>query len=1132
MVENKCPICKSKAENCSCKNICKTCLKNGNYTATGTGECTCCEICKKPSSENCGCCTVCRRIKDSCKCANVVSKATRTVRNPPSIKNLIEQGKDYLPAYVSLLRRWARSGGFSAEDQADELFLMIAEHAPAIYKKLNTHFGDELVGDTAGTEKIILWLEEEYGMTQKADLLRVFNNLMGSQRTQEEDLIQYVQRFENAYQELTRFGEEFSNNLRALILLYNARLPDIDLQIITANLNFCSSDVRVQSQIYDQTKQAIKAHQHIKTANKPTNPTFLTNMLNIGDESLQSFSREEIEEAVKLVLLERRGGARGGRGQTERRESSHPAAKKKVWKCFKCLCHHPLKAACTCPCTQHKHWECPKPSEEWLRKQKEKQEAEEEEAAGTPEAVGGGTRNFLIYSKQLQEGRTMTLVVKKITAVKSGEFQPLNILKKALKTEHRGHSHRRFGDRQQGNDRGEGSSDPSYVPSLGGTDDVAMTKGEAHKIFVARKTEETQELSMIIDSASPSTIVSLNIFKEIKQQYPKSIVATLQYEQSNQQFEFGGKETTFSMGVVTLPIYLQDTDDNFHLVWVKVEVLDIDDVPFLLGGRSLRSVGAVWDFDRSVIAMKTRGDAENKSEFNVNKADSDHFKLTYFPMSKGEGDRVWRDAVEENTWTQDAKQVLVSYALTNSDADSADIIDEEINKVRTLVDITKHSNKLLTSKEIFHLHHFFGHCSEDCLKDLIKQAGRHWPDTDKHLNKVGKCEVCAEETTNKFRVFQDTANILTKEDQTQSTTIKLDVLLWRPDDKPDRSKSRQVTRADKTGSDQAEQQKSYSAKVHPESGAPANVILNMSTHLYDQNEPGDPIPIQQKSSANSTPKSATVAKAGNPVTCNFCHQEISSKVGHCKEEHEITRGNIRNIDNMVDVQGDLVNNKRTGKREKSKAQEVFYFYERRESETESVFVVNTLRVKVQGCVAAEENKLSQETTQILILNIGDLNKAALMRVTDASARHYGCVFHSSRLCLTDSRVIIFLSRLRQTFTEDNVYDNSASGEAVIMTPGDYHVTGGKQELQQGEAQWTARHKARTEIQGLETLTRRPSLSVITEIHLRSPPSNSTISTLRPFYTFNIPKLHFLSPKPDNSDLGNSTISTPRPFYTF
>ena len=708
----KCPVCHSKADQCSCLAICKVCLKKGNYEAAGSGECDCCKVCKKPSSDYCDCCKVCLKKKNECKCQEKISKTTRVAKNPPSIKTLIDQGKDYLPSYLSALKRWSRTCGIAPEDQADEILLMVSEQAPAIYRKMDVHFGDDLAGDKEGMTKLTEWFQKEYGLTKSSDLMRLFNVFIGTQRKKNEDISKYVTAFDSAYNNLKKLGESVSPNLLSMLLLTHANLSDVDMQLITKSLEFDTTNKTIQAAIYENTKEAMRKHQSMKLTNSNsasavTKQTFLADLVEV-DSSLETFAPEELEEALQSVLLaKKQQSERGGGGR------NFGGGKKKVWKCWKCLCDHPLKVACTCPCTLHKHWECPKPNEKYYKRMAEREKEKEKETQRAAQKSPQSHRQQESTSKTswltyIQSARgNATFMAKTVTGVSRGEKQPITTLKKEL--------------------------------------------ASVNEVFVTAKSATEHQHVMVIDSASPGTIVSLNVFKQIRDSYPASVRSLFSYEESDQVYQFGGKDAqcSASMGLVHFPLYIQDTEDNFHEIWAKVDVLKIDDVPFLLGGRSLRSVGAVWNFQESTIAFKTRTESEERSAFYVKQAESDHFLLPFLPPTKEDGQRIWRQNVEAGAWSRDAQRTLVSFALHEEDAAPEHIMDQSVESVHTFLTDRKHykDQQPLSQKEIIKLHHFFGHCSRDRLRDLIKNANRMGPDTERHLDLVKDCEVCKVESS-------------------------------------------------------------------------------------------------------------------------------------------------------------------------------------------------------------------------------------------------------------------------------------------------------------------------------------------------------------------------------------------------
>ena len=82
--------------------------------------------------------------------------------------------------------------------------------------------------------------------------------------------------------------------------------------------------------------------------------------------------------------------------------------------------------------------------------------------------------------------------------------------------------------------------------------------------------KEIHKLFLLIDCGSPSTIVGVEDFKVIKQQYTEMIQASFTYKQSNKKYEFGGGEKTYNLGTLRLPIYVLDQDKKPYIlpVWV------------------------------------------------------------------------------------------------------------------------------------------------------------------------------------------------------------------------------------------------------------------------------------------------------------------------------------------------------------------------------------------------------------------------------------------------------------------------------------------------------------------------------------------------------------------------------------
>ena len=117
-----------------------------------------------------------------------------------------------------------------------------------------------------------------------------------------------------AYTDLKKLGEELSQTLLALFLLTNANLPDVDFQIVTAQLNFDD-----KTTLYNSAKNALRRHQYCKTANAKPHPsssdgrkllheqqTLLSNLFpeqEISEETIESIKSFLAKEGGKKKKL-------------------------------------------------------------------------------------------------------------------------------------------------------------------------------------------------------------------------------------------------------------------------------------------------------------------------------------------------------------------------------------------------------------------------------------------------------------------------------------------------------------------------------------------------------------------------------------------------------------------------------------------------------------------------------------------------------------------------------------------------------------------------------------------------------------------------------------------------------------
>ena len=248
---------------------------------------------------------------------------------------------------------------------------------------------------------------------------------------------------------------------------------------------------------------------------------------------------------------------------------------------------------------------------------------------------------------------------------------------------------------------------------------------------------ETHKLSFLVDCGSPSTIVGVEDFKVIKQQYPEMIQSSFVYKESNKKYEFGGGEKTYSMGKVKLPLYVLDGDSQTHLLHAWVEVLNQKNLPLLLGGRSLLRVKSTLCFKNLTLSLDWK---EKRLCLPIKEGETGHFYLQFFPMSRQEDELLTREMVNQADWTVREIKNIVTY-IANED-------NPQVSKIRAPEEIKinrKKQNKPLTKIQINRLHQALGHCHRDKLKDMVKKANMFDDNTLKFIDDLVNCEVCAVE---------------------------------------------------------------------------------------------------------------------------------------------------------------------------------------------------------------------------------------------------------------------------------------------------------------------------------------------------------------------------------------------------
>ena len=682
--------------------------------------------------------------------------------------------------YVLGLQRWAtiaEATGTSKKILADLVLTHAFDQAPILCKEMSEHFGNDISQNTEGIDKIVEWLKNKFGLNAHADMVKILNSFLNTCRAKTETLTDFITRFEKNYSEVKKMGEKFSETCLSILLLRQANLNDTDSQIITINLEFDPKGPNAK-QHFELTKAAIKKFQHARQANhqaqmsntshQPSQPnplkTFLTTL-----EQEEQMDLEQIEAIQTFITQTRtRGGGRGRGSQLNRGSRTRQDKVARKWKCEYCLCSHKLWEQCSCPCTTHSRESCPNPNpakKEAFRKRKAARDENNDGKRQETEQEGiTGPRSYLTYStgftEKLAEVETeyeQTLLAKVVKETESESFRPLEQLFTALGIQENGatfcpvtHQHaappgvqaqpgvagpqvqesntdlKKFpGDINRPSPGPESAAQSVFLRTDSGQkwqDTISVSK-EIHKLF------------MLIDCGSPSTLVGVEDFKIIKQQYTEMIQASFTYKQSNKKYEFGGGEKTYSMGKVRLPIYVLDQDKRPHILHVWVEVVNQKNLPLLLGGKSLTNAGGTLCFKTLTLSL----DWKNKRLcLPVKQAGSGHFHLQFFPMSEQEDKLLIREMVDRANWTDSEVKNIITYFATETSPDVTVLKAPEKLKNKKL-------NKALTKQQVIRVHQSLGHAHRDKIKNMVKQTKLYDDNTLKFIDELKNCEVCAVE---------------------------------------------------------------------------------------------------------------------------------------------------------------------------------------------------------------------------------------------------------------------------------------------------------------------------------------------------------------------------------------------------
>ena len=777
---SRCQICHTKQpEKCNCPAVCKNCLTDAKPQV----ECTCCERCKKRH--------------DQCSCPESAPGASRQAEGgdpqpqqiiyhnytpvqqfkPPDISMLKE--KTNLSVYLHAQDQWVRLSSTPKSDQADIVMWHAAQTFPELYKEMIKKFGSSLVNKKDGMIKLTAFFKERFGLDRTADLMATFRAYMAIHRKKNQDLISFIREVEEAYSELEKLGESLSPNFQATFLLDRALLSINELQIISSKVTLNEPEDSENTKPLEDMKAALRKHQQVYSAagtskQQPQQSSGTKTQLALlsyvdnedSDAELELDDNDLSPESIKTFLSSiKKNSAMSGKSEN---------TEKRIWKCSICLCDClPKWKPCEHPCSNHRHWQCPmfdKSKHGKVNKDKNTSKFNKRKATfNDGDKTGKKKENsYLTFASEATKRMNISasegedsFIVKKEEALDT--FQPLAALFQALESQENFELDNEKDttiptsgspSAPPDNNYGSKARHPSGGASLTGQSiDNFITdsnSGPSHvddphlhlepvceDVFYARGDEEDEQrevFKMLIDTGSPSTIISVDKFALIKKAFPKEAQSQLKYEESNKQFQFGGGKKTLAMGSVKIPVWLMDEDQDNHVVFVRVDIVQQKGIPLLLGANSLIKVKASLNLGKMSLEFRLR---RKRTVFPVHQVNSGHIMLPFVTLSEEDDRNAWSQYMLAQDWDNSETKQIIHYVTSTESPDREDIVQEVF-----ITNSDPEDRTPLTKKQVFKLHHFFGHVNKEHLRKVIIRAGRYSKETKEAVDALASCEVC------------------------------------------------------------------------------------------------------------------------------------------------------------------------------------------------------------------------------------------------------------------------------------------------------------------------------------------------------------------------------------------------------
>ena len=589
------------------------------------------------------------------------------------------------------LQRWREYSGIDPRDQAD----IILFHIPGTHmlkEKLETEMQGK-TKDTDGVDQLLKILDAMFGEDELTETFLDFKLWISKTRATGQDILEYAIDWETLYNKIKQRGIEIPEVPRALMFLMTCNMEEITLNLVLSELDINSD--KGKKTLFDQSKAAVRKYHSLGKLNNQQTSTAL---LAEGDGE----EEEDKDELSLIAKLQKKGykvkkkfSGKPGGGPVKKVRRENGKEENGDWKkCKKCKsrCKHGGEK-CKCPASFHLWEECFYNPINF----KDDEEDSKEEAGTTLFTQVGKVQNYeteILKSLDVQQ----VLFSSEIKRKHSRSLEK-SIKKRKTKKKKKGGEKKRI----------EESIDWCLL-NENDIEEAALRDGK---------------IRAFVDTGCPSVISGKNWVDALLKKMPKSLKSRSMYKSSKKVFKFGGGEKRKSLGTLIFPCQLGEDKED---IGIKTEIVDAN-IPLLLGGATLEKIGAILDFQEMNLKFPVSKGSDKYRSVDIQKEPSGHysFEIKLETDSKEESERMIKNEtlggatllvqISEEEWTEKECSAVTLLIASNQR-----VTKDNIQK-RSKQAEEEHVSEI-SRKEMFKLHHYFGHCHPKKLKDLIQRAGR------------------------------------------------------------------------------------------------------------------------------------------------------------------------------------------------------------------------------------------------------------------------------------------------------------------------------------------------------------------------------------------------------------------------